>query len=97
MPLELVTSNSAWGQRGFPFEKAYLDTLARYYGAGLRLSDFVHDAEHERRRINAYVAQQTQQRIPELLPPQIIDDMTRLVLVNTITFTADWRTPFANS
>jgi serpin B len=94
-PLQLSTSNSAWGQRGFPFEQAYLDTLARYYGTGLRLSDFIRDAERERRRINAYVAQQTQQRITELLPPGIIDDLTRLVLVNTITFTADWRTPFA--
>lgn len=94
-PLQLSTSNSAWGQRGFPFEQAYLDTLARYYGAGLRLSDFVHDAEHERQRINAYVSRQTQQRIPELLPPHIIDSLTRLVLVNTITFTADWRAPFA--
>jgi serpin B len=96
-PLQLSTSNSAWGQRGFPFEQAYLDTLARYYGTGLRLSDFVHDAERERRRINAYVADQTQQRITELLPAGILDDMTRLVLVNTITFTADWRTPFAKA
>jgi serpin B len=33
-PLQLSASNSAWGQRGFPFEQAFLDTLARYYGAG---------------------------------------------------------------
>jgi len=94
-PLQLSTSNSAWGQRGFPFEQAYLDTLARYYGTGLRLSDFINDAEHERQRINAFVAAQTDQRITELLPPGIIDAMTRLVLVNTITFTAEWRSPFA--
>jgi serpin B len=93
-PLQLSMSNSAWGQRGFPFEQAYLDTLARYYGTGLRLSDFVKDAEHERQRINAFVARQTDQRITELLPRGIIDEMTRLVLVNTITFTAGWRSPF---
>jgi serpin B len=93
-PLVLSTSNSAWGQRSFPFEQAYLDTLARYYGTGLRLSDFARDAERERQRINAYVAQQTDQRITDLIPPGIIDDLTRLVLVNTITFTADWRFPF---
>jgi len=92
--LQLSTSDSAWDQRGFPFEQAYLDTLARYYGTGLRLADFIHDAEHERQRINTYVAAQTDQRITELLPPGIIDAMTRLVLVNTITFTADWRSPF---
>jgi serpin B len=93
-PLELSTGNSAWGQRGFAFEQAYLDTLARYYGTGLRLSDFERDAERERLRINAYVAQQTNHRITNLLPPGIIDNLTRLVLVNTITFTADWRMPF---
>jgi len=93
-PLQLATSNSEWGQRGFPFEQTYLDTLARYYGAGLQLADFIHDAEHERQRINTYVAHQTDGRIPELLPAGTIDALTRLVLVNTITFTAAWRIPF---
>jgi serpin B len=93
-PLQFVASNSEWGQRGYQFERAYLDTLARFYGAGLRLSDFIHDAETERQRINAYVAQQTNGRVNDLLQPGIIDNLTRLVLVNTITFTAAWRTPF---
>jgi len=93
-PLRLSSTNGEWGQRGFPFEQVYLDTLARYYGAGLRLADFIHDAEHERQRINAYVAHQTGGRIPELLPAGTIDTLTRLVLVNTISFTAAWRIPF---
>ncbi len=93
-PLQLELSNSAWGQRGYTFLRGYLDTLARYYGAGMHLSDFERHAEAERVRINSYVAQQTKGRIKELLPPGIIDGMTRLVLVNTITFTAQWRVPF---
>ena len=92
--MQLELTNAVWGQRGFAFRQAYLDTLAKYYGAGLRLSDFEHQAEAERVRINAYVAQQTKGRIKDLLPPGILDDLTRMVLVNTITFTADWRTPF---
>ena len=31
--------NALWGQKGFPFEQAFLDDLARNYGAGLRLLD----------------------------------------------------------
>jgi serpin B len=94
-PLELEQADSAWGQRGFPFLQSYLDALARYYGAGLRLADFERDAEAERERINAWVAEQTKGRIKELLPTGILDDLTRLVLVNAVTFSAQWRFPFA--
>lgn len=36
----LRVANSLWGQEDFSFLPAFLDTLARHYGAGLRLVDF---------------------------------------------------------
>ncbi len=93
-PLKLEQTDAVWGQRGYPFVRAYLDLLARDYGAGLRLADFAKDAEAERVKINAYVANATHGKIKELFKPGIIDGMTRMVLVNAIWFKGDWQVPF---
>lgn len=91
---QLNIANAVWGQMGLPFEEAYLATLAQQYGAGLRASDFVEQPEEARQEINAWIAEQTEERIQDLLPPGAIDPATRLVLANAIYFNATWRFPF---
>jgi serpin B len=86
--------NSLWGQEGYPFRSEYLDTLALNYGAGLRLVDFINQAEASRLLINDWVSEQTEERIEDLLPEGVIDDLTRLVLVNAIYFNARWAYQF---
>ncbi|MCH8949438.1 MAG: serpin family protein [Chloroflexi bacterium] len=93
-PLELSIANSLWGQQGFEFLAPFLDTLAQHYGAGMRLVDYRSDPETARQLINAWVAEQTNDRIPELFQPGIIDDLTRLVLTNSVFFKASWLFPF---
>jgi serpin B len=72
----------------------YLDTLATNYGAGVNLVDFVGAPEASRRLINAWVAQQTEDKITDLIPNGAIDPGTRLVLTNAIYFNAAWEFPF---
>jgi serpin B len=91
---ELEVANAVWGQRGFPFRSAYLDTLALNYGAGLRLADFVADPDGSRRTINDWVSDQTNDRVKDLLPPGSVSEDTRLVLTNAIYFKAPWLFPF---
>jgi len=91
---QLIIANAVWGQVGLPFEEAYLATLAQQYGAGLRASDFVAQPEEVRQEINDWIAEQTQERIENILPPGTIDPQTRLVLANAIYFNAGWRFPF---
>ena len=93
-PFRLRVVNAAWAQRGYPFLPAYLDTLARHYGAGLNLLDFATEPEPSREIINDWVAGQTEQRVPELLPSGSIDSLTRLVLTNAVYFNAAWASPF---
>lgn len=95
-PFELATANAVWGQEGFPFADAYLETLARNYGAGLRVLDFA-DPEPARRTINDWVAARTAEKIPDLLPTGSIFPGVRLVLTNAVYFLAGWRTPFAEA
>ena len=90
----LRIANQSFAQAGFPWEDAYLDALAARFGAGLRLVDFRQHAEETRLDINAWVSDQTEERIPELLPQGSVDALTRLVLVNAIYLKAAWFVPF---
>jgi serpin B len=91
----LEIANSIWGQQGFAFQPEFLDTLATNYGAGLRLLDFKTAPEPSRATINTTIAQQTHDKITDLLPAGSIDANTRLVLANAIYFNAKWTAPFA--
>lgn len=93
-PFVLKVVNAIWGQKDFSFNSNYLDLLAQNYGAGLRILDFIKSPEASRTAINDWVAQQTEQRIKDLIPQGSINDMTRLVLTNAVYFNGGWQTPF---
>lgn len=93
-PFQLSVANSIWGQKGYHFEKDFLDTLAVNYGAGLRTLDFVEQTEPSRETINTWVEDQTQERIKNLLPQGTITPATRMVLTNAIYFKASWLNAF---
>jgi serpin B len=87
--------NAPFTQADYAWQPDYLDDLASRFGAGIRLVDYVNDAEAARIAINGWVGDQTEQRIPELLERGIVDHLTRVVLVNAIYLKAAWRTPFS--
>jgi serine protease inhibitor len=93
----LRIANAPFAQRDLAFVPAYLDALASRYGAGIRLVDFKKDPEAARAAVNAWVKDETEQRIPELIAKGTVDDLTRLILVNAIYLKAAWRTAFLES
>jgi serpin B len=93
-PPEIHVVNATWGQKGYAFEPAFLDVLARHYGAGMRAVDFASDPDDVRARINAWVAGQTNDRIQDLLPDGSVKGDSRLVLTNALYFKASWAAPF---
>ncbi|MFP3896684.1 MAG: serpin family protein [Anaerolineales bacterium] len=90
----LHIANAVWGQEGYEFLSDFLQTLAENYGAGLRVLDFKTEPEESRTIINDWVAEETEERIEDLLPPGAIDPSTVLVLTNAIYFNAAWQHPF---
>jgi len=90
----LAIASSLWGQRGTSFDAAFLDLLAAEYGAGLQLVDYRADADGARRRINEWVDDRTQGRVPALLAPGTLSAEARLTLVNAIHMTARWAEEF---
>ena len=92
--LELAAANQLFGDASVTWARAFLDVLAREYGAGMRVVDFVGDTEGARTLVNGWTADQTHDRIPEIIPPGTLDALTRLVLVNALYLKAPWEAPF---
>ena len=90
----LNLANALWGQHDYSFLASYLDKLAHNYGAGLRTLDFVGAPDQARLTINAWVEEQTEEKIRDLLPSGSITPDTRLVLTNAVYFYGAWMYPF---
>lgn len=89
--------NAVWGQQDHDFRETFLDALAESYGAGVRPADFRAAPEESRLAINDWVAQSTGDRIKDLIPPDVINPLTRMVLTNAIYFNASWSYPFSEA
>ncbi len=92
--VELRVANALWPQKGHPFRSEFLDVTKRYYGAAIECVDFVKAREAARKKINTWAKQETKDRIPELIPPGLFTDWTRLVLTNAIYFKGNWQSQF---
>lgn len=90
---QLRVANRLWGQNGFKFLPDFLQVTKTTYGAEMGLLDFK-QSEAARQTINSWVADQTEKKIQDLIPPRILDEDTRLVLTNAIYFNARWQDEF---
>ncbi|RKZ52231.1 MAG: serpin family protein [Candidatus Parabeggiatoa sp. nov. 2] len=92
--LEIRIANAFWGQKGYPFLENFKDSVENYYQAKLKEVDFRTAYQTIRKEINAWVEEQTNKKIKNLIKPGLIDHLTRLVLVNAIYFKGNWASPF---
>jgi len=92
--VQLNAANALWPQEGYPFLEAFLAVCQTHYGVAVTPLNYAADPEACRRQINAWVAEQTRDKIANLIPPDVIDTVTRLVLVNAIYFKGDWTHQF---
>jgi serpin B len=93
----LRIANALWGEQTYPFDQSYSAQIERYYGAGLQQSDFINAPEETRGDINDWVAEQTEDRIQNIVPEGAITPDTRLVLANAIYFYGGWLNTFMPS
>jgi serine protease inhibitor len=94
LQVALRIANAAFAQRDMTLKQAYLEALAERFGAGVRLVDYITATETARKAINAWVADQTEHRITDLLAPGTLTPDSRLTLVNAIYLKAPWQYPF---
>jgi serpin B len=93
-PPEIRLVNSLWAQADYPWRQEFLDLLAADYGAGLRSVDFTGDPDGAAVAINKWVTDETNDRIQRLIPPGVIDVLTRFVLANAVYLKATWTRSF---
>jgi serpin B len=91
---ELIIANALWGQKGYEFLKGFLRCIEDNYDGRLEEVDFAGDTESARRTINAWVEQKTRDKIKDLIPKGVLNQLTRLVLTNAIYFKGNWAHQF---
>ena len=94
-PIMLSIANRLFAQKGYDFREPFLALVKQNYGAAFEPIDFVHDASGATQHINQWVADQTHDRIRDLIPAGALDETTRLVLANALYLKASWADPFS--
>lgn len=87
--ISLSAANSAWLQKDFPILEEYRQKL----GAMVHETDFA-TASAAAREINAWIKENTNNLIRDLVSPSVLSKFTRLVLVNAIYFKGAWAKAF---
>jgi len=91
---ELRTGNALWVQKDFSLLTDYANRVEKYYGGKAANLDFVKESEKSRETINSFIAEQTNNKIKDLIPSGFLNEMIRLVLTNAIYFKGTWQWEF---
>ncbi|MCB2195912.1 MAG: serpin family protein [Bacteroidetes bacterium] len=95
--IKLYNANSLWIEQTLDLNKSFTDENIKYFNSSLHNTDFLNNPEESRNEINNWVAKNTNNRIKDLLKPSVIDESTRLVLVNALYFKGAWSESFNKS
>jgi len=87
-------ANRQYPDVSFATAPDYDQTLRRWFGTGIEPLALRSEPEQSRARINEWVAEQTEQLIPELVPEGMVNSQSVMLLVNALYLAADWERPF---
>jgi serpin B len=96
-PITLNIANRLFAQKGYAFREAYLSLVKQNFGGAFEPIDFVANAAAATQHINKWVADQTHDRIRDLIPRGALDKTTRLVLANALYLKAPWASEFSGN
>ncbi len=96
-PIILNIANRLFAQKGYHFREAFLSLVKQNFGGAFEPLDFVADPAAATQRINKWVADQTRDRIRDLIPGGALDKTTRLVLANALYLKAPWANEFSQN
>lgn len=90
----LHLANCLFGEKGHKFLDEFFQLSKLHYKSELASTGFVEDAAMAAAQINQWVAENTNRKIKDIIGPNDISPLTRLVLVNAIYFKGDWMKKF---
>lgn len=86
-------ANKIYVAKNFVVNPKFNEILSLKFNATAESIDFIQN-QIAATAINRWVERQTNNLIRDLISPDILDEFTRMVLVNAIYFNAVWQTPF---
>src|SRR5207245_5711419 len=96
-PITLNIANRLFAQKGYAFRPAYLSLVKQNFGGAFEPIDFIANPAVATQRVNKWVADQTHDRIRDLIPGGALDKTTRLVLANALYLKAPWASEFSEN
>uniref|UniRef100_A0A8C4QZS8 Serpin peptidase inhibitor, clade C (antithrombin), member 1 n=1 Tax=Eptatretus burgeri TaxID=7764 RepID=A0A8C4QZS8_EPTBU len=91
---QLVAANRLFGDKSVAFNPSYQEFSERYYGAKLLPLNFADKTNESLFTINNWVAEKTEGKVKNVIPPDGITPETQLVIVNAIFFKGLWKQKF---
>jgi serpin B len=95
-PITLNIANRLFAQKDYDFRQNFLSLVNQNYGAAFEPLDFTADPKAATQHINKWVADQTRDKIRDLIPADALNKLTRLVLANALYLKAPWADPFSD-
>jgi len=96
-PITLNIANRLFAQKGYAFREAFLSLVKQNFGGAFEPIDFVANPAATTQHINKWVADQTHDRIRDLIPGGALDKTTRLVLANALYLKSPWASEFSGN
>ena len=90
---KISTANAFWTHIDYEFLNNYLGLLENFYMAEANELDFSKNVEAAD-IINSWIEEKTNDKIKDMIKPELLSDLTKLVLTNAIYFKGDWDSPF---
>jgi serpin B len=95
-PITLNIANRLFAQKGYIFREAFISLVKQNFGGAFEPLDFAVDPAAATQHINKWVANQTHDKIRDLIPADALNKLTRLVLANALYLKAPWADAFSD-
>ncbi|CAF0911670.1 unnamed protein product [Adineta steineri] len=88
--VQLKLANRLYAQKAYKLQEDYLKQVQSSFAADIKLEDFENESAKVVQTINAWVEEQTNKLIKNLLSPNDVTSDTRLIIINCIYFKGTW-------
>ena len=93
-PIALNIANRLFAQQDYDFRQDFLSLVKQNFGAAFEPMNFTANPVAAAEHINQWVADQTRDKIRDLIPSNALTKLTRLVLANALYLKAPWADAF---
>ncbi len=88
-------ANGVWAQEGYRFRSDFVKPLRGFYGDGAFTEfNLRNRTDYARKRINLWAERETNRMIPDMVPDNLIDKRTVLMVMSGVIFRGNWASGF---